>query len=213
MGATLELDQLILQSVKRRGLLVAYHFIGLPYLPNLMKRNGLWCANRLREWRDQFDDDPTRWGTRAKGEAFGGYISCSVNPPMGMMKPNRRPLILELTASVLALPGTAFVGKWSSFRDVGTEALNQVGPDWFDRMFQTDKANRAIPHPGEFLVREHVPLSYVRRFIFYSDDDMRETRLLLEKTEVTGRTPQGTIKVAVEPLLFGRAMQETEDLE
>jgi len=209
----MEMNQAILDSIKRRALFVVYHFIGLPYLPNLIRRDGLWCANRLREWQDEFDYDPYRWGTPVKGAAFGGYVCCSVNPPMGMMKPNRRPVLLELAASVLALPGAAFIGKWSAFRDVGSEALDQTGPEWFHRMFQNDSTNRANPHPGEFLVQEHISLSHVRRLLFYSEDDLREARLLLGKTALLENGPPGSIKVAVQPSLFGRAMQEMEGLE
>ena len=154
------LDDQVLASIRRRGIKSVYHFIGLPHLPNLIRRGGLYCARQLRTWGDAFDNDPSKWGSSDKGEAFSGYISCSINPPMGMLTRRRQPVILDLEPTVAALPGVVFIGKWSSFRDVQPEeALNQTGVEWFDRMFLTATKSHAEPHPGEFLVPHHIPLA------------------------------------------------------
>jgi hypothetical protein len=203
------LDEKILESLARRGIRTAYHFIGLSYLPNMFRRGGLWCAGCLRAWGNEFDDDPYKWGTYEKGVAFSGFLSCSVNPPMGMMAKSKRPVILELESTVAAMPGVVFIGKWSSFKDVVPDvSLAQTGVEWFDRMFLSSWASRGNPHPGEFLVPRHVPLSSVQRLVFFSDDDLKQAR-----SDLSGLTlPQGTrsIRSSINPSLFGRKMQEEE---
>lgn len=213
MCSTLGLDRAVLDSIKRRRTLyVVYHFISLPYLPNFIRRGGLWCAKQLREWDDAFDDDPQKWGTWQKGEAFSPYISCSVNPPMGMMKKHQRPVLLELNAAILAIPGTAFIGKWSSFGDVDPQAsLEQTGVDWLDRMFLHETKDRAEPHPGEFLVPEHIPLSHLRNLIFYSNADREEARSAVRGMAWPADVPRVKLSSQVAPWRFGRKMQDEEE--
>jgi len=203
-------ESVVLQSIRRRVIREVYHFIGLPWLPNVIHRGGVWCARQLRQWGDDFDDDPQKWGTCEKGQALSGYISCSVNPPMGMMKKSKRPVLLALDPSVAATDGVVFIGKWSSFGDVLPEqCLTQTGADWFDRMFLHPLASRADPHPGEFLVPSHIPLLELRRIVFFSDEDLEEAR-----ASVLGISlPRGMnrIPAAVTPALFGRTMQEEGD--
>lgn len=200
-------DQEVLRSVVHRGIRVVYHFIGLPWLRGFVERGGLYCAKQLREWGDTFDDDRWKWGSFDKGEAFSGYISCSINPPMGMMTRDKKPVILEIDANVAALTGVAFIGKWSSFKDVlPDEAVNQTGLEWFDNMFLTAAKNHAEPHPGEFLVPTHIPLTHLRRMIFFTQDDLEATRENLRGVAVPRDV--GQFKVSVRPQLFGRKMQE-----
>ena len=201
----------VLRSARRHNIGEVYHFIGLPGLPKLMRRGGLWCARQLRQWQDEFDDDRSKWGTHAKGEAFSGYISCSVNPPMGMMTGSKKPVILALKPAVAAIDGVVFIGKWSSFGDVlPEECLLQTGVEWFDRMFLHPQVSRADPHPGEFLVPSHIPLSELQRIVFFSHQDLKDARKSVEgipRPAGVGRFPP-----AVRPALFGRKMQEEGDV-
>ena len=205
-----EFDANVLESVQRRRLFTVYHFIGLPYFTNLIKRGGIWCADRLREWGDDFDDDPSKWGTWEKGEASGDYISCSVNPPMGMMKESGRPVLLELNASTAGRLGTVFIGKWPSYGDVGADAVNQTGVEWFDRMFLTEANDHAEPHPGEFLVPQHIPLDQIRRVLFYKQQDFDEVREAVRKTSWSEDVPRQRFKGEVEAWRFGRKMVEED---
>lgn len=205
-------DPALALSIQRRRLNVVYHFTPLPKLPNLFRRGGLWCRRQLREWGDDFKDDPRRWGNARKAEAFKEYISCSVNPPMGMLSKREQPVLLALDTSVLLADGVVFIGKWSSYNTVHpVEALNQLGCEWFDRMFLNFVTNRAASadHPGEFLVPTYVPLSAVKRFIFYSESDQVEARRLLAGVALP--TGIGPPLMVVQPWVFGRKMQEEEE--
>lgn len=187
-----------------------YHFIGLPHVPNLIRRGGLWCAKQLREWGDLFDDDRSKWGGWQKGEAFSGYISCSINPPMGMLTRRRQPVILDLNPLIAALPGVIFVGKWSSFKDVQPEdAVRQTGIEWFERMFLAATGGHANPHPGEFLVPKHIPLEHLQRIIFFSQEDLDAARRSLRGLELPPGA--GALRAAVRPELFGTKMQTEEE--
>ena len=180
-----------------------YHFIGLSYLPNVLHRRGLWCRSQLCQWEDDFDDDPSKWGHAEKAAAFGRYISCSVNPPMGMLTKQKRPVLVKLDPSIVTGPGVVFIGKWSSFADVlPEEALRQSGVEWFDKMFLNDQTNHCSPHPGEFLVPQHIPLDDLLGLVFYSDADQREglNNLVLPKK----------LDISVQPWRFGRKMQQEE---
>ena len=201
------MDQVILSSLRRRNIKAVYHFIGLPYLPNLIVRGGLYCARRLREWGDPFDDDRQKWGSYTKGEAFSPYVSCSVNPPMGMLTRDKQPVILELIPSVAAIDNVAFIGKWSSFNDILAEdAVQQTGVEWFDRMFLNPDTGHANPHPGEFLVPAEIPLASLRRLVFFTEANLQSARESLGPLDL----PPGVkpLAAAVEPHLFGRKMQE-----
>jgi len=203
------LDQEILASLANRGIKAGYHFIGLDYLPNVIRRAGLWCAKCLRDWGDAFDDDPCKWGSCDRGLAFSSFLSCSINPPMGMMTRSKRPVILELDASVAALPGVVFIGKWSSFKDVVPEiSLAQRGVEWFDKMFLSPMTSFASPHPGEFLVPRHIALRNVHRVVFFSQEDLDETRRSL--SDLPRPQGLGPIRVSVNAPLFGRKMREEE---
>lgn len=201
------MDATVAASLQRRGITCVYHFVGLEYLPNVLRRGGLCCASMLRGFGDSFDDDPQKWGSHQKGVDFAGYISLSVNPPMGMMTRNKLPVIIELSSDVAAADGTLFIGKWSSFADVTfAAAVQQIGGEWFDRMFLTATATRANPHPGEFLVPQMVPLSSLRRMVFYTQEDYEAAREMLANVP----RPDGitAIRAGIEPYLFGRKMQE-----
>src|SRR6266508_109138 len=102
-------DPRLVISIQRRQLYVVYYFIPVLALPKLIKRDDLRCRRQLREWGDGFNDDPCKWGNVRKGEAFVEYISCSVNPPMGMLHKRDRPVLLELDTSVLLIDGVAFI--------------------------------------------------------------------------------------------------------
>lgn len=119
---------------------------------------------------------------------------------------------MQLNASVVALPGTVFIGKWSSYGDVeAEEALQQTGVDWFDKMFLSEWKSRAEPHPGEFLVPEHIPLSYTRRLVFYTEADWHEASSAIKRTPWPEGVPRMKFKAGIEPGLFGRKMREEED--
>jgi hypothetical protein len=208
------LDSAIVESIKRRRLYVVFHFIPVQQLPNVFRRGGLWCARQLRHWRDAFDDDPQKWGCVEKGEALSAYISCAVNPPMGMMTKRKRPVLLELNAPILATAGVAFIGKWSSWGDVDAEeCLQQTGVQWFDKMFLNEYSNRAEPHPGEFLVPTHIPLNCLRSLIFYKEEDRKEASAALQGISWPPNIPRVTLTSQVAPSRFGRKMQQEEDEE
>jgi hypothetical protein len=193
-------------SILRRQLEVVYHFVPLRYLANVIRRNGLWCRHQLLQWEDDFESSPQKWGSVGKAEAFKGYVSCSVNPPMGMLTKKNRPVLLELRASVAADPGVVFIGRLSSYADVKpADAVNQTGVEWFDRMFLNQFAGRAV-HPGEFLVPLHIPLSAVKTFVFYSQHDLDDAKVQVRGVEL----PPGVQRLAavVKPASFGRKMQQ-----
>lgn len=197
-------------SVQRRKLYVVYHFIGLPYLRNVFRRGGLWCASQLRDFGDDFETGS--WGSAEKAEAFCSYVACSINTPMGMLTKEKRPVLLELSSPVVAEEDAAFIGKWSSYGDViAEEARRQTGIEWFDRMFLTDLDNHARPHPGEFLVPDHIPLGQVRRLIFYTEEDREEARGLVRGVELPEGLSRGKIPSLVAPGRFGNKMQSEAD--
>ena len=198
----------ILESVKRRRLYVVYHFIPLQYLPNVFRRGGLWCAQQLREWGDDFDDDRQKWGWIEKGEALSGYVACSVNAPWGMLTPDKRPVLLELNSPILGTPNAVFIGKWSSHRDVDADAcLEQTGVTYFDNMFLNKYKSFAEPQPGEFFVPRHIPLSYVRSVVFYRNEDRRDFNTAINKMSWPDGFPRGNITAQVSPSKFGNKMQ------
>lgn len=196
-------------SISRRGIRQVHHFIGLRFLANVIRRNGLWCAEQLREWGDDFDDDRQKWGSWQKGEEFASYISCGVNSPMGMMKRSTRPVILALSPEVAAWEGVIFIGKWSSHGDIRLDACREwTGIEYFDKMFLHDYRYRAI-HPGELLVPEHIPLRFTRKIIFYCGEDLEEARRLARGIDRPDDVEH--LHVVVDPVPFGRVLAEEED--
>ena len=202
-------DPSIIQSVLRRRIRTTYHFIPLPYISNVLFREGLWCRRQLSGWGDAFDDDMSKWGRADKARAFQDYVCCSVNPPMGMLKKKKRPVLILLHPYVLALPRVAFVGKWSSWGDVEPKrALGQTGIEWFEKMFLNTTSSRAS-HPGEFLVPSCVPLTYIRGFVFYNDNDKDSGIKLLEAVNARGEVHR--LRLIVDASLFGTKMQEEDE--
>jgi hypothetical protein len=194
----------ILASARRRNIAYVNHFIGIDYLPNVFRREGLWCSRALRDWGDVFHDDPWKWGSPSKAEALSGYVSCSVNPPWGMLKKQDRPVIIRLRVEVLAFPGCLFIGKWSSFGDVQVaDALRKTGLESFDAMFLSGTTPQASPHPGEFLVPRHIPLEMLTRVVFHSEEDLQYAR------EIAGSAAAGqALSALVSPSAFGRKFEE-----
>lgn len=206
MRSNLGLDPDVLASIGRRQLSMIYHFISISYLPNIVVRDGLWCRRRLTEWNDSFDSNPLKWGNPAKAEAFGSYVSCSVNPPMGMLTRRTRPVLLQIDASTAARRGVLFIGRWSSFGGVTADsAVLQTGQVWFDGMFLNRNTSRAEPHPGEMLVPEHIPLKSIVRLVFFTEDDRTEAKSLLAGISL----PPGVqgLYGTVNATLFGNKMQ------
>ena len=200
-------DEEIIASMQRRGIGSVKHFIDLKALPNVMVREGLWCAQRLREWGDTFDDDRHKWGSWAKGEEFSGYISCSINNPMGMMKRSetKRPVIIRLDPALAAREGVLLIGKWSSFGDVALEnCVTSVGAQHFEAMFEHPLSYRAI-HPGEILVPEHIPISDFRQLVFYDKADLEEAREILSTIDMPTNT---TLNATVDRTPFGYTILE-----
>jgi len=202
----LALDAAVAESVRRRGILRAYHHTPLVSLANVVRREGLWCRRQLTEWGDSFDDETSKWGRREKAAEFAEYVCCSVRPPMGMLKKEKRPILLELLPTVLALPGVAFIGKWSSFGDVAADqALRQTGVTWFDRMFSNSQSDWPTEHPGEFLVPRCVPLEYVRRIVFRLEDDSRDAAVSLGSAG--SHEALRKLRFTVDKYPFGRNME------
>lgn len=199
----------VASSIRRRGIKLVHHFTPLRFLPNVIRRNGLWCARQLREWDDDFDDDRQKWGSWEKGDEFASYISCGVNSPMGMMKRSNKPVILALEPEVATWEGDIFIGKWSSHGDIELETCHDwTGVEYFDKMFLHEHRYRAI-HPGEFLVPEHIALRFVQKFIFYCDEDLEEARRLVTGIDRPDDVPR--LNVLVDPVPFGIRVLEEEE--
>lgn len=76
---------------------------------------------------------------------------------------------------VMLRNGILFCGMWSSFNEVSlSELLNNYTVEAFDLMFENTESSFPAPPPGEFLVRQCIPVSEFQQRIYVYDDDTKK---------------------------------------
>ena len=152
-------------SAQRRRLESVRHYSPLSQVASVLDHGGIHPRRWLRALGVTFNDDWRRWAsTREKSEELVDYTAVSVISPWGMMKDDPDCVVFAIAKRQLWRKGTAFIGGWSSTRDIRGRADVEAreGVEAFDSMFDNPSSNWPAPIPGEILVRGSIPLSGLR---------------------------------------------------
>lgn len=193
-------------SCENRGIDAIYHYSVLDNLPSIIMNRGI-LSRAERKGCGILCSEHT-WGPTGRAEELREYISCSLEPPYGMIESeigSGRLILCELAASLIWREGTLFCPAWSSYRKFNLEYLKtHCGEEDFDCMFPNPFSSEPIFHGAEILVKDLIPLYNIRRVYFIDANALnwavKECTAVVEQQGRIGVT----IYFAVRPEVFKR---------
>ncbi|HEX76916.1 MAG TPA: DUF4433 domain-containing protein [Dehalococcoidia bacterium] len=194
------------QSIQRRGIESIYHYTALENLPVIFKHGGLFSRAERRKRDIQAREHS--WGRSGREIEFRDYISCSLDPPYGMIEREQGNLaLLEINPLLICNDDTLFCPAWSSFDKFDLDYLRQKNtPADFDNLFPNPTSSEPRFLGAEILIKTHVPILEVKT-VYFQEDRFRDQALLeCVKIPVARhfilRSPR--IRFVVRPELFKR---------
>lgn len=171
-------------SCERRAIEAIFHYTLVDNLPSILGYRGILC--RVERRKHGLVCDEHGWGPSDRAEELKEYVSCSLEPPYGMIQAELdtgRLVLCEIDASVIWEEGTLFCPAWSSHHRFDLEYLkSHATADDFDQMFPNPFSSEPRFLGAEILVRNKVPLGSIKRVYFSNDDSMK--RAIHECTQV-----------------------------
>lgn len=195
----------IARSILRRGISVVFHLTKIEQLPSIFRTGALLSRAKMDVLGVSYG--MSGWGSTGKEEELKDYICCSIISPWGMarVEPEEKAL-LALKPRVLLREGTLFSGRWSSHGDVSLETLSEsTDVAAFDLLFDNPGTGFPTPDPGEFLVRDCIPINEFRPYLYvYSEESRLRIVQLCEGIQIlTGEDPSRLFKFLVNTRRFG----------
>ena len=190
-------------SAQRRRLESVRHYSPLSQVASVLDHGGIHPRRWLRALGVTFNDDWRRWAsTREKSEELVDYTAVSVISPWGMMKDDPDCVVFAIAKRQLWRKGTAFIGGWSSTRDIRGRADVEAreGVEAFDSMFDNPSSNWPAPIPGEILVRGSIPLSDCGLVYVRSQEHLAQLRAAVRESGINYRGP--SMKARIDRKIF-----------
>ena len=191
-------------SIQRRQLREVYHYTPIGQVPGIVQHGGIYPRDVLRRRGIPFNDDPSRWSNRVeKAEAMTGYVAVSIARPWGMMQHEPDCVVFGIGSDVLLRVGTAFMGAWSSRREIQNldDVIAREGIESFDAMFDNPTTNWQSELLGEILVKGTILREDISRLYVRSQDHLVHVNRVCAEAGVQARPPYGT---QIASWIFGR---------
>lgn len=193
------------RSILRRGISVVFHLTRIEQLPSIFRTGALLSRAKMDVLGVSYG--LSGWGSAEKEEELKDYICCSIISPWGMARvESAEKALLALKPRVLLREGTLFSGRWSSYGDVSLETLSgSTDVAAFDLLFDNPDTGFPTPAPGEFLVRDCIPLNEFRPYLYvFSEASKLSIMQLCEGIYLpTGEDPSRLFKFLVNTYRFG----------
>ncbi len=183
----------IKENCERRGIKTIFHYTVLESLPSIVSHRGILCRTERRNCGLVCQEHG--WGPYGREEDLEDYVSCSLEPPYGMIRAEEEPLILcEIDSKLIWDDDTLFCPAWSSYHKFDLDYLKEHATvEDFDNMFLNPFSSGPRYFGAEILVKNRVQLGDILKVYFTDRERLNEA--LQSCTEVIER--KGRIGVTI----------------
>lgn len=170
-------------NMECRNLNELYHFTAVENVPGIITAGAV--LSRRQMGRRGVESVRNTWGSAEKERVLGAdYICLSITNQWPMLTKKmwerpRPPAVLVIEPRVVWYQGTCFSPTNSASKEiVVSQLLTWSDVAHFDALFPDPEANWPNDVQAEVLVRDHIPLVDIKKFVFYSQDTFDSARSL-----------------------------------